>query len=170
MIGFLLTLIFSLQGNAVAPTQTGTITGVVRTPAGTPAAGVRVVVMAQPDAQTGAASEVSSVSLGQTDGSGVFRLENVPVGSYYVAAGRAALPTYFPGVLELSKGKVVSIAPNAIVANIDFIMDDASIRLPESAVDLSGISGLTMPVQVRVEGSGKQPIFADGKFVTIRFV
>ncbi len=169
MIGLLLALIFSLQGNAVAPTQTGTVTGVIRTPAGSPAAGVRVVVMARPDTQTGAASEVSSVSLGQTDESGVFRLENVPVGSYYVAAGRGALPTYFPGVLELSKGKVVSIAPNAIVANIDFIMDDASIRLPESAVDLSGVSGLTMPVQVRVEGSGKQPIFADGKSVMIRF-
>jgi len=28
---------------------------------------------------------------------------------------------------------------------------------------------LTLPVQVRVDGNGKQPIFADGKFVMIRF-
>jgi len=169
MIAILLALIFSLQGNAVAPKDTGTVTGVIRTASGSPAAGIRVVVMAPPDPQAGVAAEVSSFSLAQTDQSGAYRLENVPVGSYYIAAGRAALPTYFPGVLEMSKGKVVSISPNAIVANIDFVMDDASIRVPESAVDLSGVSGLTMPVQVRVEGNGKQPIFADGKPVMIRF-
>ena len=175
MTAFSLVLIllgFFGQGNSPAPPgiDTGTITGVIRTVTGAPASGIRVAVMSPPETQSVAGSEASSVSLAQTDEQGRYRLENIPPGNYYIAAGRVALPTYYPGALEISKAKAVSIAASpTILTNIDFIMDDASIRPPASSVDLSGDSGLTLPVQVRVEGNGKQPVFADGKSVTVRF-
>ena len=66
-----------------------------------------------------ATAEVSSSSLTQTDEQGRYRLENIPPGSYVVAAGRMALPTYYPGTMDILKGATVSVAVSAVVANID---------------------------------------------------
>jgi hypothetical protein len=116
-----------------------------------------------------ATTEVSTSSLTQTDEQGRYRLENIPPGSYVIAAGRVALPTYYPGTLDMSKGSTVSISASAVVANINITMDDASIRPPDSATDVSDVAGLTLPVQVRMEGDAKQPVFADGRSVMVRF-
>jgi hypothetical protein len=69
----------------------------------------------------------------------------------------------------MSKGSTVSISASAVVANINITMDDASIRPPDSATDVSDVAGLTLPVQVRMEGDAKQPVFADGRSVMVRF-
>src|SRR6185436_1279393 len=70
--------------------QTGTITGVIRTPAGTPAPGIRVTAMRTDMVED---SVRGMASLAQTDSEGRYRLENVPPGRYYIAAGRVDLPT-----------------------------------------------------------------------------
>jgi hypothetical protein len=169
MIALIFGLILTAQGIAASPADMGTIDGVIRTSSGEPASGIRVAAIARPDTQAEPASETSSVSLAETDERGHFRLENIPPGSYFIAAGRVALPTYFPGTIEMLKGKAVSVTPNAIVPNINFDMDDASIRPPAAATDLSDVAELTMPVQVRLESGGKQPVFSNGRYVMVRF-
>jgi hypothetical protein len=116
-----------------------------------------------------ATADGSTSSLTQTDEQGRYRLENIPSGSYVIAAGRVALPTFYPATLDMSKGTAVSVAGSAVVENINITMDDASIRPSDSATDVSDVAGLTLPVQVRMEGDAKQPIFADGRSVMVRF-
>ena len=125
--------------------------------------------MARPVNAADAAVEVSSASLAQTDETGRYRLENIPPGTYFIVAGRVNLPTYYPGTLDMLKGTVVSVAAAAVVSNIDIVMDDASARPPDTAMDVSDVAGLTLPVQVRVEDDAKQPVFANGQPVVIRF-
>jgi hypothetical protein len=172
MKAVLLGFILFAQGIAQAPANSGTITGTVRTSAGTPAAGVRVSAIARQSSATlnpDAAAEVSSSSLAQTDDQGRYRLENIPPGSYVIAAGRVTRPTYYPATMDLSKGTVVSVAASAVVGNINITMDDGSIRPTDSATDVSDVAGLTLPVQVRMEGDAKQPVFADGRTILVRF-
>jgi hypothetical protein len=169
MKAVLLGFILFTQGITQAPADSGTVTGIVRTSSGAPATGVRVSAMARPSIPADAAAEVSTSSLTQTDDQGRYRLENIPPGSYVIAAGRVALPTYYPATLDMSKGTAVSIAASAVVTNINITMDDASIRPSDSATDVSDVAGLTLPVQVRMEGDAKQPVFADGRSVMIRF-
>jgi len=172
MISFLLGIILFAQGLPALSTTKGTVTGVLKTAAGEPAAGVRVTALAQPDSIADVALSASFASLAETDENGRYRLEDIPPGRYYIAAGRVDLPTYYPGTLEMSKGTPVSIASTAIVSNIDFAVDDASARLPDVPAFLASFltarAGLTMPLQVRMEGGGKQPISANGLPVTVR--
>jgi hypothetical protein len=170
LLGFIL---FTQGVITQAPADSGTVTGVVKTSSGAPAAGVRVSAMARqsnpPSKPSDATAEVSTSSLTQTDEQGRYRLENIPSGSYVIAAGRVALPTYYPATLDMTKGTTVSVAASAVVANINITMDDASIRPSDSATDVSDVAGLTLPVQVRMEGDAKQPVFADGRSVVVRF-
>lgn len=165
----LLGFILFIQGIAQAPANTGAITGTVKTASGAPASGVRVSAVARPSNPADAATEASSSSLAQTDEQGRYRLENIPPGSYVIAAGRVNLPTYYPATLDMSKGTAVSVAASAVVSNINITMDDASVRPPDSATDVSDVAGLTLPVQVRMEGNSKQPVFADGRSILVRF-
>ena len=169
MKALLLSLLLFVQGTPQAPADAGTITGVVRTSSGAPAAGVRVTAVARPSSPAGSAAEVATSSLAQTDGQGRYRLENIPPGSYVIAAGRVNLPTYYPATLDVLKGTAVSVAASAVVPNINITMDDASVRAPENATDVSDVAGLTLPVQVKMEGGAKQPVFADGRSIMVRF-
>jgi Spy/CpxP family protein refolding chaperone len=108
------------------PLGTGSISGVVRMSDGTPAVGVRVSAV-----QTEAADSVTAMaSLTTTDNMGRYRLEGVPPGRYYVAAGRVDLPTYYPGTMNRSLGTAVSIASAATVADIDFVIQNTSATVP----------------------------------------
>jgi len=171
MNAFLLSVIL-LLGQGIPPlvTDTGTITGVLKTPSGEPAAGIRVSAMTMPENPIDAASASSYAGLTETDDAGRYRLENVAPGLYYIAAGRVSLPTYYPGTIEILKGTAVSVAAKAVVPNIDFVVDLASVRLPgsETSTFIGSITGLTMPVQVRMDGAMKQPVFADGRSVLLR--
>jgi len=169
MKAVLLGFILFAQGISQTPADTGTVTGIVRTSSGTPASGVRVSAMSRSSTPADAKAEISTSSLAQTDEQGRYRLENIPPGSYVIAAGRVTLPTYYPATLDMSKSTSVSVAASSVVANINITMDDASIRPPDSATDVSDVAGLTLPVQVRMEGDAKQPVFANGKSIMLRF-
>jgi hypothetical protein len=168
MIALILSLLLTAQAQS---TQTGVITGVIRTASGQPAAGVRVSAMARPESPADAISSASFATLAQTDENGRYRLEDVPTGNYYISAGRVDLPTFYPGTLELVKGSAVSVKSSGLViSNIDFVLDDASMRPPDGDVTplLGAISGLTLPVQVHMEGGAKQPVVSENRFVTLR--
>src|SRR6185369_15937078 len=97
-------------------------------------------------------------------------LESIPPGRYLITAGRVDIPTYYPGTTDRERAKVVTIASGAVITGIDFRMDDGSIRLFNSLNGLSPMPtvSISMPVDVKVEGGGRIPIFAFGKSPFIR--
>jgi ferric-dicitrate binding protein FerR (iron transport regulator) len=103
--------------------RTGSLSGVIRTTDGEPARGVRVSAMSTDSTDL---TFQAVASLGQTDEAGRFFLENIPPGTYYIAAGRYTAPTFYPGTLEVVKGAVVAISSAATVSGMDFIMNDVS--------------------------------------------
>jgi Spy/CpxP family protein refolding chaperone len=70
------------------------------------------------------------VSLTQTDSTGRYRLDAIPAGRYYIAAGRVDLPTYYPGTLEVGRGTAVSISSAAPLVDIDFVIQETSASVP----------------------------------------
>jgi hypothetical protein len=131
--------------------QTGTVTGRVLNVDGTPGARLRVVAQAMEETPAAAVNAPVFVSIVQTDAQGNYRLEGVPPGSFYIAAGMVDLPTYFPGVTTVAEARVVKVASGAVLRDIDF--------------KLARSPGVTMRVHVKVEGDGTIPSNASG-FVT----
>jgi hypothetical protein len=111
---FLLLALFLLQA-----TPSGVITGVIRTPAGVPQAGVRVYAVALRDAAEATAGLTVFEALTQTDAAGKYRLE-VPAGRYLIAGGAVALPIYYPGTVNAAAARPVTVAAGAVLDNVDF--------------------------------------------------
>ena len=97
----------------------GVVTGIVRSPDGKPAAGVRVYAMQVREGAEAANNGTVLESISQTDESGKYRLE-VPAGRYYIAAGSLEMPTYFPGTPDVAMARVISITSAAVIEAIDF--------------------------------------------------
>jgi len=171
MIAFLLTLLLAMQGIPTPPGLGGTITGTLKMADGSPAAGVRVAAALRPDSALDAVSAGALISIAETDANGHFQLENIPQGRYLITAGRVDLPTYYPGTTDADKGKVVLITAGAIISAIDFVLDPPSVRNDSLYGYLGRLtaSALTVyvPLDVKVDGGGKLPVFAGGKFTTI---
>jgi hypothetical protein len=113
MMKLLLAALLLFQVASVPRGQTGTLSGRVLDGAGRPAAGVRVSAVQESD------TSVQS-SIGQTDNSGQYRLENVPAGRYYIASGFVNSPTYYPGVSGVSAATAVSVTAGADLSGLNF--------------------------------------------------
>src|SRR5215207_2239792 len=107
----LVVLAWLAQGIPVAPNQSGTVLGTLRTAAGTPVAGVRVSALGKPENTMDLATSNSMAGLAETDAAGRFRLENIPPGRYYIVAGNIDVPTFFPGTITANEAKDILIAP-----------------------------------------------------------
>ena len=167
MIALLLALILSAQGVALQ-SDNGTISGVLKTSVGQPAVGVRVAAMAVPESQLVAVTGAAMAALAETDAAGRYRLENIPPGRYYITAGRVDFPTYFPGALDMSAGTVVSVTAKATIADMNFALQDASIRTAVTDSNQFSLQlAMSVPIHVSVENGAKQPVSANGKFVSI---
>src|SRR5580765_1647162 len=169
------------QGIPALPRESGMVSGVVRTSAGTPAAGVRVSAMVPLEPGTEAASAGSFAALAQTDEQGRYRLEGIPQGRYYIVAGRVDQPTFYPGTADMSKARIFSIAPGGAVSGMDFVMMDDSIRnvsvndlfsayagYVTQLAQLRG-TGISIPTHIRMEAGAKLPVTAAGTFTMVQF-
>lgn len=105
MTSLLLRLLLFVQVPAGIQGQTGVVTGVLRTETGLPLSGVRVAVT--PANQSIADSLLES--LGLTDNTGRYRLENVSPGRYNLLVGRGTQSKYHPGVTELDKATTIQV-------------------------------------------------------------
>jgi hypothetical protein len=155
MLRYLLISFLLLQA-PVRPTEDGTITGLVKTTDGKPAVGVRVTARPKLDSLDQLQDGIAMSSIAQTDQNGRFRLENVPPGRYYVAAGNIDLPTYYPGTLDVATGTTLQITPGAERTEVDFTLADLSLSRAGTMIP----SGYTISLQIQVEGGGKLPIFS----------
>jgi plasmid stabilization system protein ParE len=115
MIALLLGLLLS----QVAPQGTGFVTGVVRASNGSPAARIRVYAITYRDAVEAATLPPALESLTETDESGRYRLELQP-GRYTIATGSVAAPTYYPGTSDITAARVITVARDLVVSDIDF--------------------------------------------------
>jgi hypothetical protein len=128
--------------------------------------GVRVSALTKPDELTDLAQSTSLSAIAETDASGRFRLENIPPGRYYVVAGRLDMPTFYPGVVTPGEGTVILVTPGLTVPGIDFVLNNVSMgrALSPGSVAPSWV----IPIQTRMEGGGKVPMFALGWFPVLR--
>jgi len=176
---FLLTLLLALvQGIPALPGQTGTVTGVLRTAAGEPAARVRVSAMVPPESAVDVRSVAAFTALAETDTEGRYRLEGIPQGRFYIVAGRVDQPTYYPGTTETAKARIVSISPGGVVSGIDFVVMDSSVRSIPAGNDFAAlfsnfgqlniVSRLFLPVQVTVDGRARLPVFSSAGFPRVQ--
>ncbi len=169
MIVILLALaMLTAQGIPVLPNQGGTVTGILRTSSGTPAAGVRVSALARPEATKDLSTSAALASLAETDASGRYRLENIPPGRYYIVAGNIDVPTFYPGSLTANEGIVILISPGVVVPDIDFALNGVSASRAVSS-GAQGRPTWIVPIQARIEGGDRLPIFAEGFFPILRF-
>jgi hypothetical protein len=164
----LLAALLFAQGIPVTAAQSGKIAGVLRGADGKPLAGVRVAAVIQPETLDDRTSGAMS-GLAETDEAGHFLIEGIPQGRYYVAAGRVDFPTYFPGTLDMSKARIVTVMPSTTVAGIDFAMSGDSER-PFLEPGRLGTAPIATSIALKVrmaDGSGL-PVFVEGKFPLIR--
>src|SRR5688572_29302245 len=113
----------------VAQVTTGSLSGRVTNPSGSPVAGVRVAVVPAGDRN---ADEL--LSLGQTDDAGRYRLEVIP-GRYAVLVGRLDCPTYFPGTKQRNDAKELSIAAGSATDGLDLVAAIESLYRPSILID-----------------------------------
>ena len=167
MNAFLLLLLLWTQGIPVQPTQTGTVTGVLRTADGRPAVNERVTAIPQVEFAGDAADGATLSSLAVTDEQGRYTLENIPPGRYYIAAGRLDLQTYYPGTQAMNAGLPVQIAPGAKLEKIDFTLNATSAgRAIASGFGSTPV--FIVPLEIRIENGGKVPLSSGGKFTAIK--
>jgi hypothetical protein len=168
MIALLLILTWISQGIPAPPSQTGTVTGTLKTDAGTPAVGVRVGAMVRPESPTELSSASALSSIAETDAAGHFRLENVPQGRYFITAGRVDYPTFFPGTQDITAGRVVLVKPGDVITGIDFVMNAIAVRPPDLTTGVLGTPAFNIPLSVKVDGGGPLPVFSSAGFATLR--
>jgi len=147
--------------------QNGVMVGVVRLAGGQPAPHVRVGALARPDSIADLAAGTVMASVAETDDHGRYRLENIPPGEYYVVAGRVDLPTYYPGVSEVSSGTVIRIAAGEVRVGVDFALKETSARPLYMHFD-NALA--TVGANIRVVGAdGKFPVSSSAGPVTLEF-
>jgi hypothetical protein len=140
----------------VKPSEGGTITGTLKDVEGKPAVGVRIAAVPRPDAVVSPEAVVTMSSLAETDEEGRFRLDTVPPGRYYIAAGRVDLPTYYPNTQVMTNGEVIEIEPGSTVTLAEFVMTGESVRAPSA----NDVVYRNIPVQIRVENGARLPIYS----------
>jgi hypothetical protein len=130
-------LLGTAQGGVLAGTRTGVITGQVRLPNGTPVSGIRVSAMEAPEMGNQDSAVSTLAGLTTTDATGHFRLEDIPVGKYFVVAGSLDNLSYYPGSIT-----VTSVTP---AENVDFAIGDSydgaidvTVHLVGSATPVAG--------------------------------
>ena len=167
-------LMFALQGVPIQASQGGTIAGTLRDSAGNALAGVRIAAVAAVQSQADLADGSVMAAIAETDAEGHYRLENVPPGRYYIAAGRVDLPTYYPGTQEVTTGTILAVAAGSASEGIDFRLKDSSAGRSPTGMRpfftmLFQVQVVTIPIDVRIEGENRIPIFGSNGLIRIRF-
>jgi hypothetical protein len=113
----------------VAPAPgTAELSGVIRYPNGTPAAGIRVV-----------AASSSLRLIATTDSTGRYRLNRLPADAFSIVAGFSDAHTFYPGTPDEKAATRIATTPTTKIDTLDFV--------------IPRISGITVSGQVRTPGA-----------------
>jgi len=167
VIALLLSFVLALQGIPVQAQQAGKVSGVLKDAQGKPIPGIRIAAIARPELLDEAITSPAMSSLAETDDQGRYTLESIPPGRYLIAAGRLDVQTYYPGTADVTLAKDVQITPGLAVPGIDFTLGDSSFGRAGNGGGL-GSSNAIIPLRVTMEGGGKIPLSAGGKFVYVK--
>jgi hypothetical protein len=172
VITLLLSSLLALQGIPVQAQQAGTVSGVLKDSEGKPLPGIRMAAIARPQSLDEAVTSAAMSSLAETDEQGRYTLEGIPPGRYYIAAGRLDAQTYYPGTTNMAMAKEVVITAGSTLSGIDFALGDLSFGRASSrgglVVGVNMNATAAIPLRVTVEGGGKIPLSAGGKFITVK--
>jgi hypothetical protein len=170
-----LALLLMLQGAPAAPAgqpaQPGTISGELRTPDGSPAAGVRVSALPAPrgahnpsDGPNYYATGVATNTV-VSDLQGRYRLRNLPPGRYIILASGLGYPTYYPSTDNPDNAEVVTVEDRPL-ENVN-----VSVVLPPGGRVTGHVPPLTDGTEERAVLSGlelgeilESPVDANGNF------
>lgn len=146
----------------------GVISGRLTYADGRAAPGVRVGAMLVPEGPPPADGLVlpALYSQAETDQAGRYRLESVPPGRYYVAAGRVDFPTYYPGRTDLAAASAVPVLSGAPVDGIDFVLSGTSVGRADAGGSL-GAAASIVAVRVVTENGVPLPLTSPAGPVTI---
>jgi hypothetical protein len=132
-----LILLVASQGASALQRDTGTVIGQIRSPDGTPAAGVRVTAVVEPQPGLPTTDATTMERLTTTDMEGRYRLEDLRPGRYFIAAGFVDRLTYYPGVMPMPAASPVRVTSGAILPGIDFALaESAGVRVTGRIVGL----------------------------------
>jgi hypothetical protein len=158
----------TLATSPLQQARVGVVTGTILTKNQTPAAGVRVSVVAAPGNNVGTFPQGTIVTSVLTDDLGRYRLEEIPPGNYYITSGLLRLPSYYPGVAAEEKATVIAVTAGKAISGVDFAIAIPSVTvsgrvaLPPNR-KLSGTGSVTMLSPDRFDGMN-QNLKADGSF------
>jgi hypothetical protein len=144
------------------------VTGTVRLPSGRPAAAVPVVAIVAPGSGRSANDFLVLARLTQTDIDGRYRLEDIPAGRYFIAAGPVPSPTFYPGTSLQNEARVVTLTQDQpAVSGVDITLSPATYvnqpqppRPQNPCCNLSGLlltdnGSLLPPVPLRIVDAGR---------------
>jgi hypothetical protein len=154
------------------PGSTGVLQGVLRFSDGAPAAGMTVLAipaaviagntvtasatirLRSPTGTMGTATRLiingHNIIGGYTDRGGVYRLENLPPETYYIAAGFSDRPIFFPGTADILVAKTFTTTPTTLLTSLDFSMpgEAAGVSVSGRVTALGGAPAAGTTVQL----------------------
>jgi hypothetical protein len=111
-------LLLAVAVTVAAQVRTGTVSGTIQSESGAPATSIRVTAIAADDG--------AIVASALTDNSGRYRLDDVPAGNFFIAAGLVTSPTYSPGTSDKSAASAIAVTSGARITNLNFKIKPAS--------------------------------------------
>jgi hypothetical protein len=167
-----LALMVLLQGAVATNPRPGVVLGRLQTPAGAPAAAIRISAVVAPppnvrpsDGQNYWAGTVP-VSTALTDANGRYRLANLAPGRYFIVASVFGYSTFYPDTTNPDGATVVTIdAAGAPAEGVDFTVQmppggriSGRVNTPPVGPERAVLSGLELAELIET------PIGADGSF------
>ena len=121
-----------LAQSSITTIASGAIEGRIFASDGTPMAHTRVSAIEVTQDFQNKPDTATQFRIVQTDMDGQYRIDNLPAGRYYIAAGLVASPTYYPGVTTVRGAEPLSLQNGSTLRNINFAF------LPETGFSVSG--------------------------------
>jgi hypothetical protein len=171
MMRALVALTVMLQAAAATPPRPGVVLGRLVTPAGDPAAAIRVTAVPAPgpnirpsDGQNYYAG-TAPASTALTDANGRYRLANLAPGRYFIVARVFGYSTFYPDTTNPDGATVVTVGATAPVEGIDFTMQmppggriSGRVDTPSAQPERAVLSGLELADLIET------PVAPDGSF------
>jgi hypothetical protein len=155
--GLLILLVLLVPSALQSQGNGGVVSGEIRLPDGSPAAGVRVSAMSVSDGITDTGVFLEKIA--ETDSSGRYVLRGISAGPYYIIAGVLNAPTYYPGTDAIKDARVLRITDGSTLDAVNFTVRRPPVPIPASTVR-AGIGG-----KVVVEGAAALPRFLPKLYV-----